>query len=325
MAETKRKFLQYRRAGYLNESDHTLQSLLKHALDKRHKVKDRLEELNSVDGTNRFINTHRNQIGMVFGSFVLYTEGMNRALVRMELEKDELRVEQIAPSKIGGHNREFLDSIFYFGCKDDHLVLLQSTSLRADDFENHIAWLFGQAKSLDEVNRVILQGSLPNVTQTKIRRSHVKVLRFGQSFETRPVPIPRSGDAAKQRKRRFKPIGSTFKILKEVLGPQWYNGLDLKDSLEDSRLELILEVRYSYKTSDDGQKLIDNIATSMRHVDKDELEIELKGGGKIRSDELKIIKPVQVKTHGGIVDESDLYPKMHEFLAEKIEDGIINP
>jgi len=47
--------------------------LLRRALRKRHRVKSRLEQLAADEGTNRFINTNRNQLGMLFGSFVLFT------------------------------------------------------------------------------------------------------------------------------------------------------------------------------------------------------------------------------------------------------------
>lgn len=328
-AETKPKTLHYRRATFL-QGNNDLQTVLKKALTKRKNVGQRLEELTSEDHTHRFINRNRNQLGMLFGSLVVYAEGTNRPLVTIETEKTELDIEQIAPPMKGSKRREFLDSILYFGIKDNHVLLVQSPSLTSRQMEAHLFWFLHQAGVLSDEDGVSLNDYTPKATKSKIEKAHVKKVSIGTPLEADPViddeAHNRAGGAVEKVKRvRYTPHGLGFDFLKVALGDQWLNKLKLDEALDDSRLQVSLEISYSYSTTEKSQKLLDNIANSLRHVEQDDIRIQLKNKGVIHGKELRLSSKIDVRAYGGVLDESDLYPQMHNWLVESLEQGIIDP
>lgn len=67
---------------------------------------------------------------------------------------------------------------------------------------------------------------------------------------------------------------------KSIFGDNWANDINIKDSLDEANLQVSLEITYFRKTNDSGQAVIDSIATSLRHLDEDDISIKLQGGGK---------------------------------------------
>jgi len=325
-AESKPKTLHYRRATFL-QGNNDLQSVLKKALKKKKNVGQRLENLSSEDHSHRFINRNRNQLGMLFGSLVVYAEGNNRPLVTIETEKPELDIEQIAPPSKDGKRREFLDSILYFGVKDNHVLLVQSSALTSRHMEAHLFWFLHQAGVLSDEDGVSLNDYTPKVTKSKIEKAHVKKVSIGTPLETDPILEDEAPSRSVEKVKRVKytPHGLGFDFLKVALGDQWLNRLKLDEALDDSRLQVSLEISYSYSTTEKSQKLLDNIANSLRHVDQDDIRIELKNKGVIHGKELKLSSRIDVRAYGGVLDESDLYPQMHNWLLESLEQGIIDP
>lgn len=72
-----------------------------------------------------------------------------------------------------------------------------------------------------------------------------------------------------------------------------------------------------------GQALLDDIARQLRHQESEDVSIQLKNGVKLDGDELRVTGPISVKAYGGLVDPEDLFPKMRDWLTEKLEDGIV--
>jgi len=325
-AESKPKTLHYRRATFL-QGNNDLQSVLKKALKKKKNVGQRLENLSSEDHTHRFINRNRNQLGMLFGSLVVYAEGTNHPLVTIETEKTELDIEQIAPPSKDGKRREFLDSILYFGVKGNHVLLVQSSALTSRHMEAHLFWFLHQAGVLSDEDGVSLNDYTPKATKSKIEKAHVKKVSIGTPLETDPILEGEAPSRSVEKVKRVKytPRGLGFDFLKVALGDQWLNRLKLDEALDDSRLQVSLEISYSYSTTEKSQKLLDNIANSLRHVDQDDIRIDLKNKGVIHGKELKLSSRIDVRAYGGVLDESDLYPQMHNWLLESLEQGIIDP
>ncbi|MEC4749820.1 hypothetical protein [Methylomicrobium sp. Wu6] len=144
--ETRRKLLHYRKAQFFRPVENaSLQKLVEEALRKLKSVGDRFNTVeektkdeNEDSGYRRFINTHRSRMGMEFGNLVLYADGVNKQTLTIDDKADEVDVEQIAPPQTpDGRRREFLESILYYGIKDNHVVLLQSMALRSREFETY--------------------------------------------------------------------------------------------------------------------------------------------------------------------------------------------
>lgn len=82
---------------------------------------------------------------MTVGSLLIYSRGRNQPLVTEDDAATEMPVEQIAPPpSSAGARRDFIESLLFFGIKDNHVILLQSSALRARQLETHLAGSFKQ-------------------------------------------------------------------------------------------------------------------------------------------------------------------------------------
>lgn len=321
MRTSKRKTISYKKASFSNKSSHTLQELLQKALSLNKKVGQRKEPLLDNDPDSeiyRLINCSRSQLGMVFGNLILYTKGQNIPLITLDEDADEYEVEQIVPTENKGKKREFLNSILYFAIKENHVVLLQSLSLKARDFENYLNWFLSKVSILPENNRLNLNDQPPSATREKISKSHVKSVSLGL-----PLLSQSEGVGTKHREHHYVPIGKGFDVIRAALGEDGFRRLKLKDSLNDSNITVGLEISYARKTDSNAQKLLDDLAISMRHAEKEDVTIHLEGGGTITGDEIKITGFMSVLTISGHVALPDLFQKMKEWLEEKIKQELV--
>jgi hypothetical protein len=325
--ETKRKQLHYRRATFLKPTGRPLQELIEEALSKLTPVKLRFEHLKNVspDETwRRFINTHRAALGMQFGNLVLYASEQNRAIIAIDDNADELDIEQIAPpTSNDGRRREFLESILYYGVKQNHVVLLQSMSLRARELELHLNWLLREANLIDQHNAVFLNNFAPQMTHEKLEQAEVKSVKLGTPlFDYYDEIIEPMADS-KSVKKRFKPFGEGIEILKPLVGNRI---ADLSwDELEaSSNLEVFVEITYKRQTDSGSQKLLNRLTTALRHAGDDDIRIELKDGGVVVGSDLQIKSFKGIAAYNGMLDPQDVFLKMSEWLLENLERGIID-
>lgn len=70
--------------------------------------------------------------------------------------------------------------------------------------------------------------------------------------------------------------------------------------------------------TEQAHSMLNNIASSLRHSEPDDVTIHLDGGGSMVGNDLKIYGKKQVVSYNGIVDSMDLYRAMHEWLMQKI-------
>jgi peroxiredoxin family protein len=331
-SESKKKIIHYKRA-VLTNIHVTLQSLLDDALNEKSpafKAKARREVINPDDESCRLINHHEIYNGMTFGQLVFFEPGKSQSLITIDDDSEFFKINSITPESIDNkskNKREFVDSFLYFGVFDNHVVVMQSTALKTRELETHLAWLLGTLTDvLDKNSALILQDKPSEETITKIESSPVKSVQLGTPVETRmeqeteetkkqEIVEAQEGGA---KKVKWIPCGMGVDVMRAALGADWFNKLELKDSLDEANLQVSLEITYLRKTTKNGQKMLDNIATSLRHIDEADVKIGLHGGGTIHGGDLKLSGSVSVKTFNGLVDESDLYHQMHTWLVAKV-------
>jgi len=342
-SETRRKIIHYKRA-VLTKNHVTLQNLLDEALkagSNAEKALNRREVINPDDESFRLINHHKNYSGMFFGQLIFFEAGRSQRLITLDDDADYYKIDAITSDAIGKQGneqksteedvkkrREFIDSMLYFGVLDNHIVVMQSAALKSRELETHLSWFLGTCTELINKNSaLILQDKPTEDSIKKIEQFPVKSVHLGTSVETRAE----QEDVAKKsadnrdsktdsmaRKVKWIPCGMGVDVIQAALGEDWFNQLNLQDSLDDANLQVSLEISYLRRTTSNGQKMLDNIASSLRHIDEADVKIELYGGGTIQGNELKLSGPVSVKTLNGLVDENDLYNQMHTWLVAKI-------
>lgn len=337
--EKKRKSVHYKLATISNQTE-TLQSLLEQALSAgsdAHRALRRMEYTNPDDeSVCRLINHHTIHQGMFFGQLVRFEAGRGQVLMTLDDQASEYSIDTITSDAVAEdeepdhetdvekvkRRREFIDSILYFGVLDNHIVVMQSQALTTRDLEAHLGWLLGTCLTLMARNSaLILQDKITEAVRDRVQKSPVKTVSIGTPIETREEQEEgrAAGDEPEAKGVKWIPGGTGADILSAALGTDWFNKLNLEDSLDEANLQVQLKVTYLRKTSKTGQKMLDNIAASMRHSHDDDVVVELTDGGQLKGGEVRLNGKLSVQTTNGIVDETALYHDMHNWLLSKIE------
>lgn len=353
---SRQKSIHYKLAGLSNCSS-DLQSILESILledGTASKVGMRREQISPSDSQSgyRLINRSNTFKTILFGQLILFEQGKSQAFMTISddvafYDINSITSEQI---KLDGDEkattedkekvkREFIDSILYFGVLGNHMVIVQSSSLRARDLETHLGWLIHSfSSSFSDSSALILRDKPSTEVIQKMDTTPVKKITLGsvpvksqtetgevvmKNAPSLPAKTEIGNSIEKVRKVRFMPTGKGGSILKAAFGEDWFSNLRLEDSLDESNLQVNLEITYLRKTTSDGQRVMDTLASSLRHTDSDDIEIQLQGGGIIKGSDLKLTGSVSVQYNNGLIDENHLYLQMHKWLIAKIGSGEI--
>lgn len=339
--EKKRKSIHYKLASITDQSL-TLQELLTIALSEdqeTHTASKRMEQINPDDeAASRLINRFKlKHQGMLFGQLVRFEAGRSQVLMTLDLDAESYSVDTITSDSVLNDNqdekerdrrrREFIDSILYFGVLDNHLVVMQSQALTTRELEAHLAWLLAERLELLGRGSVfMLIDKITEEVRERVVKTPVKSVNIGTPVETKDeqTETKATPEIPSARGVKYIPSGQGADILAAALGKDWFNELKLEDSLDEANLQVQLKVTYLRKTSETGQKMLDDIASTLRHIDSDDVSVDFHGGGKLVGNEIRLNGHINVMTTNGIVDENDLFHQMHNWLVGRIEDHEID-
>lgn len=318
---TKRAYL--KQAIFLDKKDSpTIQAKIAHALKKLHRIGDRKEVLGEDQRYVRSIIYHRQHANMLFGIFASYERGTHQLTVTEDDDAETLAIEQVAPPK-GADNkrREFLEGICYFGLFGNHAIVVQSNALGAKHIEHHINWLLNQSGVVAEGNAIGLSDQIAAATRERIRNAHVKEVEIG-------APLIQSQEIAAENREVTKDGALTFRgigldMVRQLLGDK-LDSMKLADAL-DGNIEVSLRIRYKHKTTEKAHKLLDNIALAIRHIDEDQVKLNLVGGGNVVGSQLKLSAPLRVEARDGIANADELFQKIRDWLLDLLEKKIVEP
>lgn len=312
--DTKPKTLHYRRAQFLTPT-RTLEDLLSAALKVNSLVANRIETVTAA-GDCRLINHTTSHRGLLCGNLITYEHGTNKLFLTVDGSQTAFPIAQVAPPELPNKKRtEFLDSILYFGIKGNHVVLMQSSGLKGKQLELYLNWFLYACGVLGTHNRVELVDHPPRMTTDQLASRPVKKVSYvsAMAHEAIPDTPPSPTEVKKEKKLRLTPAGRAVDILKAAIGITAFEKLKLDEAL-DGNLQVSLEVTYQRTTTQEGQKVINDIARALRNVDGDDISVQVPGLGTLRGDDLKLSKPIVVACHNGHVDMSELFDEMHNWL-----------
>lgn len=334
------KTLHYKRAVLSDGSN--LQEILTRVFDPAgpgHKIGNRKEIINAESLSFRAINRKGEYGGMLFCQLIMLEPGRSQAYVDMDDDAEAYTLDALTNEALNAmateaekkqRKKEFVDSFLYFGVLGNHVVVLQSQALKAREMEAHLGWLIGKFGGVAAGTAIILQDQPTQETLNKAAKDPVKSVQLGspvvtvqENLESGEMTVDDTveGDFP-ARKVRFLPRGLGADVLAAALGTDWFDTLNLEDDLDEANLKVSLEITYLRKTTKTGQRVIDTIATALRHMDEADVRIDLCGGGTIRGNELKLTGQVRVtKLTNGLYDEGVLYHTMQTWLVSKIRSG----
>lgn len=326
----KEKTVHYKKVDFLKGAN--LGQLLKaQLLDKDsfyHKAVNRQQYVSATKDDFILINHASSHQSMFFGELIIVESGKAQAVLKIDSDEatefpikayltEDLPDDEEEPSEVA--RKEFIDSVLYFGVIDNHVAIIQSRSLTARTLESYLGWLLGEAaKALPENSALILKDAPNPAIKQKLESTPAKTISISSgigSTELQPIHTIESNSPAKID---YKIEDNVVDVLKSAFGVN-LEELKLEDGLDDANLKLKLTLTYNRRTSKSGQKVIDTVASSMRH--NDDYVITLEDGTKVTADNLKMSGKISVETINNKVYNDGLKVQLYNWMTTNINFG----
>lgn len=345
--ETKRRTINYKLAK-LDNHHRSLQDMLERTLfDKKadfHLASNRRESFTGDERSFRFINRFVKNGKMLLCQLVQFEQGRSQMTIEIDDEADMFEVNPLSASAISGYedkqndSTEFLESMAYFGVVGNHMVVMGSQVLKSRELEKHLSWYLNHLTQELDGKAVILSDKPTAQAMKQLKNAPAKSVSIGSSitYEQPIDELPNEPSSPSKvetyehtvteaKSVRWNPVGLGADILECLKDNGYIGNFDFNETLDDANLQVSIEFKYNRKTTKSGQKVIDTLSSSLRHIDKDDVKINLKGGGEIKGDDLKLSHKISVIFYKGKIDESDLYYRMSNWLEEKMNTKEVVP
>lgn len=283
---------------------------------------------------------HSEPKGFVFGALMTYSPGTDPLyLVDDEAAVDVLLEKLSAPATKDGKRREFLESLMFFGVFDNHLVMMQSQSMKSAQLERFMTWFLHTSGYLAGDNTFQLVDTPPPEVREKMKRAKgVKAITLGGGLSPHSIPASKlsaeqktsTGSVVKSEKMSTtkhvamspdsEENGRILAALKALLKPSQAATIDF-NQLTDSNIEMFVTLKYNRETTVDGQKLMDGLGAALRNTDEVETKIELVGGGSIKGSEIKLSTKISVTSYDGQLSHTEVFEEMRKWLLSKVTSG----
>lgn len=332
--ERRRKAISYRHAEFKNiKPTQTLEEMVKQALAKLRLIRQRREPLAPQDESPiwRLIGQSKMETSFLHVLLARYTPGM----ASLYLEDDDgattlaMRAVPVAEAA-SGKRQELVEGTLFMSISGNHVVLMQSQSLRSDHVEEHLTWLLRKAAQIHDNAQVILTAQPPNSTLTKAMKSPVKSIDLGGAL----LPAGVSGDDYAQERSVHaardidldtdaESSGLILGVLKGLMSKDKAAALDL-DALNQSNIKYSLHVTYDRSTTKDGQKLLNNLAAALRSAKGVEPTVHLKDGTVLTGSDLKLVGHINVDVWDGLPRADEVFGLMKQWLLAKLKSGEVS-
>ncbi|MGZ0107158.1 hypothetical protein [Achromobacter sp. KK8] len=336
---TKRKLLQkelhYKKAVFLNKNPATLQDLLSAALSKLDATQ-RHEEVSDVNmGTGnvptvvqrfvRLINSPRELRGFQFGVLVMFTPGVHHLVIdstKREAKEGErvgeLDVEKHAPPE----GKHYLETVLHFAVRDNHVVVIQSMSLRARHLQDHLNWLLRTAGGMGDEQAVYLRDEISEETKRKLRESPIKKI----TVETAMATSVESVDTPAATTPKLGFVGRGWDAVKGLLPTTQNAPITAKDfdDVPDIGVKIEMNVRGRAPAGTTNDKLMKSVMNALQGADGLRFHANLKNVGTLRNEDFYIHVRKSIGSFDGQLVQSEVYEEMAKWLESLIHSGQIN-
>jgi hypothetical protein len=309
----------------------TLQAILGKALRHHSKPDKRVENLGADGAEVRFIAYTRNNHQALIGVFHKLTKGRAQEVIEMIKDGDEWPVHLVTAKAAGKEAREFIEGTLFFGIWKNHVVVHQTSSCRADAFQEHLSWLLTRenADATDGgVPKSVLIGLGDPVPPSVRKKSKVPVrgITFGGCVATKVVRSSSKDVAVGDAKVSFQPTGRIWKALKEILvelKADVPEELLLDESLGPDDLKVFLKLSCSKKKAETtAGQLLGVLGHSLSHSDS-EYTVKLADNTEIKGDIMKVRKNFGVECVDHHPVHENIFRCIIEYMRALVEDETI--
>lgn len=331
-----KKAVHYRRCRLQPAGTQTLQQLLSQAIADRALIKDRTETVDTAARSFRVISVTKQVGAMLCGAVLTFERGSYQMVINDDPEATTLKLTAMKPPMQGAVQQQFVPGVLFYSIFEDHVAVVQTSSLRTNGLEQHLAWLLrDQAKLLQKDQGLVLADEPKKATQERIKKSRVKSLSLGRPFMVPADPIvedsntPVVGSAASRKKTdvsRLKPDSAMVAMLRGFLPDDNFSALELDGTVYDGDLEVWLEIRYPARTRSQPAstaKLLDDLAIALRDQEGDSVELELADGTTVKGSDLKITGSLPLTFSDGLPGVDDFFASMAQWLESQIKNGMV--
>lgn len=329
------KELHYKKAAFFKPNPATLQDMLKDALAKLDATQ-RHEEVNDVsvgpDSTPtviqrfvRLINSPRDYRGFQFGVLVLFTPG-DHHLVIDAVRRDakpgerigELDVQKLAPPE----GKHYLETVLHFAVRDNHVVLIQSMSLRAQHLQDHLNWLLRAARCIDDSQMVSLSDEMSEETKSKLRQAPIKSM----TLETAMVSGVQVPEGAPLDSSALAAFGRGWDAIKGLLSDTGYAPLTGKEleQVPDIGVKIEMNVRGRAPAGTTNDKIMKSVMNALKEAQGVRFQAKLKGVGTLRNEDFYIHTRKSIGSFDGQLIQVEVYEEMAKWLESLIHSGQIS-
>lgn len=286
-----------------------------------YRVKQRQQKVSTSSDDTIFINHISEYKNMIFGELVIIEIGKSQQVISLDDDASEYVIKTLASSDLAFDDdnedsqkkqKEFVESVLYFGIIGNHLAIIQSRALTARILESYLDWLLGEAsEAMSDDYAIILKDTANQKIQQKLETTPVKKLVL-----TTPIEAEEIQESTEVAKTSYSLSDKIVKVLQALLKDDFSNH-KFEDDLDGANLKMKLEMTYDRKTSASGQRILDSVASSLRH--SDDYKIELNDGTEITADQLKLSGTIPIEIIKGNVYTIGLKAQIHSWLLENVD------
>lgn len=328
---TRQKDLIYHQAVFLKKPSKNLQKLLEGAHVKLGFASQRAQKFGNDEDNIRLWNKRVDRGLLLCGMFHSYERGRSQLVVQVQDKVAEYPIVATDPPTVkGAKETEFNEGLLFFGIHKNHVLILQSASLRTSAFSDYLNWILQDATDqFSKDNRVELQPTLPRNIE-KEAASPLKSIILAPSIHTEPVVAasgpPPSRDKIKEVKMRVeKSDWSWLRDAMRQMGGAVPDDLRLDSDFNTDRLQVNIELRWLGRDKDrEETPVLDTIMRAFRDVDDPPIKAVTADGQIFSGNELRLKKPVSIQVDGKIPVPGDVFEQMQKYLAELLERGDIS-
>ena len=308
--ETRKRTLHYKHATIIGGRTTSLAHLLDQAIHKECRPLKRAQIFGEASENVQLVNHPSLKGQMVCAAFLDFTKGAYQPTIKLDEEKMQLVIGQLPPGK----REEFIESMLFFGVQRNHVILLQSNGLRSGQLERHLNWLLGDCTHVLPAGAHLALLDQPT-SEARQMLGPVQKVRLRA-----PVAVDESSPIREETPKRVSLSAAVRQSILEVLKDSgaFLEQFSANEALTINDLELSLEIRRTGRRRD-GTSLLDELARTLRNTD-DEFELETRSGRVLRSGDWRLVTNKRVEVTNGIPELADVAEKMHDWLAQLIQD-----
>lgn len=267
-------------------------------------------------GNKSYVLNHISEYeGMYYAEIICFERDKMQSIINTTAKDNNLNERNITTKDIIAVDEsddtpsEFIQSRIIFGLSNNNLAICLS-KVRLQTFVDYINFLLNEYYWKDPTNAkaILILDAYTKDLKEKLKTTHVKEVRIGQGVTTEQNKNNRYD---LKQKTLLNTLADMIKL------PQGF-----KSALDDANLQTYLTINYNRTTSSEGQKILDEITTSLAMLDDNTFTIIFEDGSDLKDGVIrkkgKITQRHNTDQRNSF-DRVQMQKDIHAFLSQSLE------